>query len=163
LYNNQRNAHVFTLFIYLLLLTCFGIYFRPSSEAGVQFQQCFKSPVYGISTRVLTQYPRDLNHCRNCTPASEDGLKESPKHVIDKLKTCVLRWSLYNFIPKSKVLYSIKKNKKCFKCTCTVIKSCCKLHSSRPFFRPSVRAYGCKFYRSQNLAEFYVQFFRNSS
>jgi hypothetical protein len=26
----------------------------------------------------------DLNHCRNCTPASEDGLKESPKHVRHK-------------------------------------------------------------------------------
>jgi hypothetical protein len=25
-----------------------------------------------------------LNHCRSCTPASEDGLKESPKHVRQK-------------------------------------------------------------------------------
>jgi hypothetical protein len=31
--------------------------------------------------RALTPYPGNLNHCRNCTPASEDGLKESPKHV----------------------------------------------------------------------------------
>jgi hypothetical protein len=26
----------------------------------------------------------DLNHCRICTPASEDGLIESPKHVRQK-------------------------------------------------------------------------------
>jgi hypothetical protein len=43
-----------------------------------------------------------LNHCRSGTPASEDGLKESPKHVRqkyikNKLKTCALLWSLYNF------------------------------------------------------------------
>jgi hypothetical protein len=42
---------------------------------------------YGVSARALTPY---LNHCRSCTPASEDGLIESPKRVrqkkIDKLK-----------------------------------------------------------------------------
>jgi hypothetical protein len=32
----------------------------------------------------LKPYPKDLNHCRSCTPASEDGLKESPKHVRKK-------------------------------------------------------------------------------
>jgi hypothetical protein len=36
---------------------------------------------YGFSARALTPYPTDLNHCRNFTLASEDGLKESPKHV----------------------------------------------------------------------------------
>jgi hypothetical protein len=32
-----------------------------------------------LSARVLTPYVGDLNHCRSC--ASEDGLKQSPKHV----------------------------------------------------------------------------------
>jgi uncharacterized membrane protein len=46
LYNNQRNAQVFNLF-YLSIyfcLTCFGLYFSPSSEVGVQHRQWFKSP-----------------------------------------------------------------------------------------------------------------------
>jgi hypothetical protein len=34
--------------------------------------------------RALTPYPGDLNHCRSCTPATEDGLKESPKHARHK-------------------------------------------------------------------------------
>jgi hypothetical protein len=53
-------------------LTCFGLSFRPSLEAGVQF-------LLGMMSA-----PGDLDHCRNCTPASEDGLKESPKHVRQK-------------------------------------------------------------------------------
>jgi hypothetical protein len=36
------------------------------------------------SAGALTPYPGDYNHCRICTPASEDGLKESPKHVRKK-------------------------------------------------------------------------------
>jgi hypothetical protein len=54
LYNDQLNAQVFNLFylsIYVCL-TCLGLSFGPSSEA-------------------------DLNHCRNCTPASEDGPKRA--------------------------------------------------------------------------------------
>jgi hypothetical protein len=39
------------------------------------------SPGYVVSARVQTPYPGDLNHCRSCTPDSEDRLKESPKHV----------------------------------------------------------------------------------
>jgi hypothetical protein len=39
---------------------------------------------YGVTVLALTPYPADLNHCRSCTPASEDGLKESPKHVRQK-------------------------------------------------------------------------------
>jgi hypothetical protein len=39
---------------------------------------------YGASARALTPYTENLNHCRICTPASEDGLKESPKHVRQK-------------------------------------------------------------------------------
>jgi hypothetical protein len=38
LYNDQRNAQVFNLFIYLLL-PCFGVSFSQSSEAGVQVRQ----------------------------------------------------------------------------------------------------------------------------
>jgi hypothetical protein len=56
LYNEQINAQVFNLVIY----------------------------GYGVSARALTPYPGDLNHCRSCTPASEDGLKESPNHVRQK-------------------------------------------------------------------------------
>jgi hypothetical protein len=40
-----------------------------------------------VSVQALTPYPGDLNHCRICTPASEDGLKESPKHVS---QTCLV-------------------------------------------------------------------------
>jgi hypothetical protein len=66
-------------FIYLSIyfcLTCFGLSFSPSSGTGVQIRQWLKFAGYGDS--------RDLNHCRNCTPASEDGLKGSPKHVRQK-------------------------------------------------------------------------------
>jgi hypothetical protein len=65
-------------------LTCFGLYFSPSSDAGVQLWQWFKFFGYDVGARALTPYPADLNHYRNCTPASEDGLKESPKHVRQK-------------------------------------------------------------------------------
>jgi hypothetical protein len=53
LYNDQRHAQVFNLF-YLSIyfcLTCFGFSFSPSSEAGVQLRQWFKSPGYGLSAR----------------------------------------------------------------------------------------------------------------
>jgi hypothetical protein len=68
LYNDQRNAQVFNLFIYLPL---------PYMFRAFKFK-------YGVSARSLTPYPGDLNHCRSCTSASEDGLKESPKHVRHK-------------------------------------------------------------------------------
>jgi hypothetical protein len=61
-----------TFFIYLSIdfcLICFGLSFSPSSEAGA---------------RALTPYPADFNSDRNCTPASEDVVKESPKHVRQK-------------------------------------------------------------------------------
>jgi hypothetical protein len=54
-------------------------FFSTSSEARVQLRQWFKSPGYGVSARALTPYPEDFNHCRSCTPAYEDGLKENPK------------------------------------------------------------------------------------
>jgi hypothetical protein len=43
-----------------------------------------ESPGYGVSARALAPYSGDLNHCRSCTPASEDGLKESPKDLRQK-------------------------------------------------------------------------------
>jgi hypothetical protein len=58
------------LLIYLSIyccLTCFGLSFSPSSEAGVQLWQWFKSSMYGVTAL-----------------APEDGLKESPKHVRHK-------------------------------------------------------------------------------
>jgi hypothetical protein len=42
-------------------LTCFGLSISPSSEAGVQIRQWFKSSAYGVSLRELTLYPGDLN------------------------------------------------------------------------------------------------------
>jgi hypothetical protein len=75
---------MYKFIIYLSIffcLTCFGISFSPPSEAGVKIRQWFKSPGYGFSAWALTPYPGGVNHCQNCTPASEDGLKESPKHV----------------------------------------------------------------------------------
>jgi hypothetical protein len=63
--------------------------------------------------RALTPYAASINHCRRCTPAPEDELKGSPKHTrqkkINKLKTCALSWSFYNFIPK----YTTTKLKCC--------------------------------------------------
>jgi hypothetical protein len=84
--NYQRNGHVFNLF-YLSIyfcLTCFGLNFSQSSKAGVQLRQWFKSPGYGVGAQALPPYPGDLNHCQNCTPAFENGLKESPKHARQK-------------------------------------------------------------------------------
>jgi hypothetical protein len=77
MHNDLRNAQVFNVFIYLLPPYMFRISFSAYSEAGVQLRQWFKSPEYGVRARALIPYPGDLNHCRICTPASEDGLKES--------------------------------------------------------------------------------------
>jgi E3 ubiquitin-protein ligase DOA10 len=81
--NNIMHKYLINLCIYFCL-TCFGLSFSPSSEAGVQLRQWFKSDGYAVSARVRTPYPGDLNHCRSCTPASEDGLTESQKHVRQK-------------------------------------------------------------------------------
>jgi hypothetical protein len=71
--------HKFLIYLSIYFcLTYVGLRFRPSSVAGVQFRQWLKSAGYGDSARALTPYPADLN----------------------KLKSCALRWSLYNFIPK---------------------------------------------------------------
>jgi hypothetical protein len=80
---NVMHKFLIYLSIYFCL-TCFGFSFSPSSEAGVQLRKWFKSLGYGVSARVLTPYPGDLNHCRSSTPDSEDGLKETPKLVRQK-------------------------------------------------------------------------------
>jgi hypothetical protein len=80
---NVMHKFLICLSIYFCL-TCFWLSFSPSSEAGVQLRQWFKSPGYGARIRALTPYPGDLNHCRSCISASEDGLKESSKHVRQK-------------------------------------------------------------------------------
>jgi hypothetical protein len=80
---NVMHKFLIYLSIYFCL-TSFGLSISPSSEAGVQLRQWFKSAGYVVSARALTPYPDDLNHCRSCAPASEDGLKESPKHVRQK-------------------------------------------------------------------------------
>jgi hypothetical protein len=77
-----KVMHKFLIYLSIYFcLTRFGLSFCPSSEAGAQLRQWFKAAGYGASTRPLIPNPGDLNHCRNFTPASEDGLKESPKQV----------------------------------------------------------------------------------
>jgi hypothetical protein len=50
--------HKFLIYLSIYFsLTCFGLSFSPSSEAGVQFRQWFKSPGYGVSARELKPYP----------------------------------------------------------------------------------------------------------
>jgi hypothetical protein len=59
---NVMHKFLIYLSIYFCL-TCFGLSFSPSSEAGVQFRQWFKFAGYGVSARALTPYPADLNLC----------------------------------------------------------------------------------------------------
>jgi hypothetical protein len=61
---NIRHKFLTYLSIYFCL-TCFGLSLSPSSEAGVEIRQWFKPAGYDVSS-------------------SEDGLKESPKHVRQK-------------------------------------------------------------------------------
>jgi hypothetical protein len=77
LYNDQSNAKVLNLFIYLLLPYMFRDFFKPIFRAGDQRRPGFKSAGYGDRARVLTPYPPDLNHCRSCTPALKMGLKKA--------------------------------------------------------------------------------------
>jgi hypothetical protein len=83
----MTNVIIHKFLIYLSIyfcLTCFGVSFSPTSEAGVQLRQWVKSAWYGVSARAQKPCPSDLNLCRSCTPVSEDGLKETPKHVRQK-------------------------------------------------------------------------------
>jgi hypothetical protein len=73
---NVMHKFLIDLSIYFCL-TCFGLSFSPSSEAGVQIRQLFKSAGYGVRARARLPDPGDWT-------ASEDGLKESPKHVRQK-------------------------------------------------------------------------------
>jgi hypothetical protein len=57
LFNDQRNAQVFNLSVCSLL---------------------------PYKLRAPTPHTGDLNHSQNFKPASEDGLKENPKHVRQK-------------------------------------------------------------------------------
>jgi hypothetical protein len=51
-------THKFLIYLSIYFyLTCFGLSFSPSSEAGVQLLQWFKSPGDGVSARELTPYP----------------------------------------------------------------------------------------------------------
>jgi hypothetical protein len=81
--DNAMHKFLIYLSIYFYLI-CFGLSFSPSSEAGVQLRKWFKFPGYGVSARDLKPCAEYLNHCRSCTPASEDGLKESPKYIRQK-------------------------------------------------------------------------------
>jgi hypothetical protein len=78
LYNDQRNAEVF------LCIFQFTSALRVSGFLSAHLQkQVYNFGVvqvsgYGVS-RALTPYPS-----RSCVSASEDGLKESRKHVWQK-------------------------------------------------------------------------------
>jgi hypothetical protein len=50
---NVMHKFLIYLSIYFCL-TCFGLSFNPSSEAGVQLGQWFKSPGYGVSALCIT-------------------------------------------------------------------------------------------------------------
>jgi hypothetical protein len=76
----HKFFNLFYLSIYFCL-TCFRLSLSPSSEAGVQLQDFwvwFQCP--GAETIPRRPEPLPLS----CTPASEDGLKENPKHVRQK-------------------------------------------------------------------------------
>jgi hypothetical protein len=54
-------THKFLIYLSIYFCpTCFGLTFSPSSEAGVEFRQWFKSPEYGVSARVLTPFSGDM-------------------------------------------------------------------------------------------------------
>jgi hypothetical protein len=56
---------------------------RARAIVGLYNKLCFGNWVWCQRPDADT-IPRGLNHCRNCTCYSEDGLKESPKHVRQK-------------------------------------------------------------------------------
>jgi hypothetical protein len=61
--NDQRNAQVFNLFVYLLLPYMFLAFFSQSSGAGVQLRQLrqwLNYPGYRVCDQALTPYPGDL-------------------------------------------------------------------------------------------------------
>jgi hypothetical protein len=82
---NYPYFHIRALVTYLMKRCVMEInYTEQKLIVKLMFTQRFKSRGYGVSARALTPYPGDLNRCRICTPASEDELKESPKHVRQK-------------------------------------------------------------------------------
>jgi hypothetical protein len=81
---NVMHKFVIHLSIYFCF-ACFGLSFSPSSEAGVQFRQWFKSPGYGLSAR-----------------ASPGALRGSLYIVEMKVETAdsseTLEWYLRNYM-----------------------------------------------------------------
>jgi hypothetical protein len=78
--------HKFFLFIYLFTsaLKVSGFLLAHLQGQVYNFGSGSSLLVMVSMPRALTPYPGDLNHCRSCTPAPEDGLKESTKHVRQK-------------------------------------------------------------------------------
>jgi hypothetical protein len=58
LYNDQRNVQVLINLSTYFSLTCFVLFFSPSSEAGVQLRQWFKSAGYDVSITCKIQRTR---------------------------------------------------------------------------------------------------------
>jgi hypothetical protein len=81
-YNDQRNAQVFNLFFIYFCLTCLGLSFSPSSEAGVQLRQWFKTRGYGVSARALTPYPKR----KSSQNVAQPSLKLTVCQVITRVR-----------------------------------------------------------------------------
>jgi hypothetical protein len=61
--------HKFLIYLSIYFcLTCFGLSFSPSSEAGLQIREWFKSPGYGASARALHQLVYYVGHYKNFIP-----------------------------------------------------------------------------------------------
>jgi hypothetical protein len=76
---NVMHKFLIYLSIYFCL-TCFGLSFSPSSEAGVQLRQWFRSPGYGVSARARMEPHTGEDGCmrRGVVMVEQPGLL-SPK------------------------------------------------------------------------------------
>jgi hypothetical protein len=81
LYHDQRYAQVF---LFTSALHISGFLLARLQRQVYNFGS--GSSLLGMVSvpEAPTPYPADLNHRQNCTPASEDGVKESPKRVRQK-------------------------------------------------------------------------------
>jgi hypothetical protein len=61
----QKLLNLIYLLVYFCL-TCFGLPFSPSSEAGLQLREWFKPPGYGVRARALTPYPGAKRKPQTC-------------------------------------------------------------------------------------------------
>jgi hypothetical protein len=84
LYNDQRNAQVFNLFIYLILPYMFRAFFWPIFRGRFTISAVVQVCWVWCKRQGADTIPNRLEPLPSCTPASEDGLKESPKNLRQK-------------------------------------------------------------------------------